>query len=161
MSEIRTAHSTATELATKSVMLVTDQGDLIETLTSTVESLTTQIHQLPTCMDNQASLDEARIAQAVQQYLQHGPIAPTGFTEDDIHARVISILHEQYSYPQASYLAHVEIACKCGKDSSNHRNSTFNVLYIEVSATCYNQRYKGAFPLAFSFFSISSRPPAP
>jgi hypothetical protein len=65
------------------------------------------------------------------------------------------------SKKQASYLANMEIARKCGKDSSNHKNSTFNVLYIEISATCYNQRYKGAFPLALSFFSISSRPPAP
>jgi hypothetical protein len=61
----------------------------------------------------------------------------------------------------ASYLANVEIARKCGKDSSNHRNSTFYVVYIAISATCYNQRYKGAFPLALSLFSISSRPPAP
>lgn len=96
MSDVRSAHSTATELATKSVKLVTDQGDLIATLTATVESLTTQIYQLSTRMDNQASLDEARIAQAVQHYLQRGPIAPSGFTEDEFHACVISILHEQY-----------------------------------------------------------------
>lgn len=86
MSDIRTAHSSATET----------QREQIAQFQAHIDNLTNEIHRCKTLQDEQPNLDEARIAQTVQEYLQRGPIAQTGFGEDEFRARVISILHEQH-----------------------------------------------------------------
>jgi hypothetical protein len=96
MTDIWSAHSSATALATNAVKLVMDQGLELQLFKTDMETLTTEIHQFKTRWDAQPNIDEARIAQTVQQYLQRGPIAPSGFSEDNFRAHVISIIHEQY-----------------------------------------------------------------